>query len=493
MKRLLQISFLALLAFLVAAPVQAQTGGLKLPPYKKLKLKNGMTVLLMEKHGLPLISFQVIVKAGSAEDPGGKEGETSLAAALLRKGTKTRNADQFSAELDFIGGQFNTAGTTDSTSITAEFVKKDISKGLDLLADALLNPTFPQEEVAKLLKQRIDGVKAAKDQAQAVVGTYFNAYLYGNHPYARSTGGDERSLAGITREGIEKLYQSYYTPGNTILAAVGDFSTEEIEKRLTEKFGVWPVKQAPAIQLPDPAPVQGKRLLLIDKPDSTQTFYRIGNVGIARTNPDRVYLEVVNTLFGGRFTSMLNSELRVNSGLTYGAGSFFDRRKVRGPFVISSYTRNATTEKAIDMTLDVLKRLHEKGVTEDELKSAKNYIKGQFPPTIETSDALASLLAQLEFYGLDEREINNFYSQIDAMTLADAKRVIQQYFPLDHLVFVLIGKASEIQGIAKKYAPKIDIRSISEPGFWSESRAASGSAPQAMLPPQVEPAPAAQP
>ena len=238
-----------------------------------------------------------------------------------------------------------------------------------------------------------------------------------------------------------------------------------MEKWLSEKFGAWPDKKAPTVNLTAPTPVTGKRMLLVDKPDATQTFFEIGNVGIARTNEDRVQINVINTLFGGRFTSMLNDALRISSGLTYGAGSSFDQRKMAGPFAIYTYTRNATTEKAIDMTLDVLKRLHEKGVAESDLQSAKNYIKGQFPPRIESTDQQAALLAQLEFYGLDERDINDYYAKIDAMTLADAQRIIKQYFPLDNLVFVLIGKASEIESVAKKYATKLDTKSINQPGF----------------------------
>lgn len=465
MKRWSVLLVLAVFVLSAAAPMLAQTGSLKLPPYKKAKLANGLTVLLMEQHEVPLVSLSYIVRTGSLADPAGKEGVASLTAAQLRKGTKTRTADQFSAELDFIGGSFYAGASYDYSSGGGEFMKKDIAKGLDLFADALLNPTFPEEEIAKMLKQRIDGIKAAKDQAQGVIGTYFNAYLYGNHPYGRPAGGDEKSLAALTRADALSFYQSYYTPSNTILAVVGDFATAEMEKTLGEKFGAWANKAAPAVRLPEATPVAGKRLLLVDKPDSTQTFYRIGNVGITRTNPDRVFIEVINTLFGGRFTSMLNSELRVNSGLTYGAGSSFAERKGRGPFVISSYTRNAATEKAIDLTLDVLNRLHEKGITEQDLQSAKNYIKGQFPPTIETSDRLASLLVELEFFGLNESEINDFYAKIDAMTLADAQRVIRQYFPRENLVFVLIGKASEIGEVAKKYAPTVDTKSITQPGY----------------------------
>jgi predicted Zn-dependent peptidase len=414
---------------------------------------------------VPIISFNLIIKAGSVADPAGKEGLASLAAGLLRKGTSKRSADQIASELDFIGGQFNAGATYDYTNGTAEFVKKDIAKGLDLLSDLLLNPTFPQEEVTKLLKQRIDGIKAAKDQAQGVLGTYFAAYLYGNHPYGRPTGGDEKSLAAITRDDIAKFYQTNYTPAGAILAVVGDFNTAEMERAVTEKFGGWATRTAPAADIPEPKPFTGKKLLLVDKPDATQTYFQIGNLGIKRTNPDRVYIEVINTLFGGRFTSMLNTELRIKSGLSYGAGSSFSQRKVPGPFVISSFTRNATTEKAVDLALEVLRRLHEKGVTEEELKSAKSYIKGQFPPDIETTDQLASLVAQLEFYGLDENEINSYYAKIDSMTLADAQRIIKQYFPLDNLVFVMIGKADEIQNTAKKYAAKLDTKSISQQGF----------------------------
>jgi zinc protease len=483
MKRLLILLLAVLLSVTAPAPTSAESGtraengasaengaraengSLKLPPYKRVRLNNGMTVLLMEQHEVPIINFNFIVKAGSVADPAGKEGLAAITAALLRKGTRARSADQISTELDFIGGRLSADSSFDYTTGIAEFIKKDSAKGLDLLSDVALNPTFPQAEVAKLLKQRIDEIKADKDQAGSVIDTYFNQYLYGNHPYGRPAGGDERSLAAITRDDVARFYQAHYTPANTILAVVGDFSSPEMERALADKFGAWNRAPSPAVTFTEAAPVEGKRLLLVDKPDSTLTYYQIGNLGIARTNADRVYVQVINTLFGGRFTSMLNTELRIKTGLTYGARSSFSQRKVRGPFAISTFTQNAKTGEAIDRTLDILKRLHEKGITEEELKSAKSYLKGQFPPTIETSDQLASLIAQLEFFGLNESDINNYYAKVDSMTLADAQRIIKQYFPLDNLVFVLIGKADEIRAVAQKYAPKLDTKAISQPGF----------------------------
>ncbi len=468
MKRLSVVSLIVTLTISAALPVGAEDGALKLPPFKKVRLNNGLTLLLMEQHEVPIINFNFVVKAGSIADSPGKEGTASATAALLRKGTKTRTADQISNEFDFLGGQLDADASFDYSNGSIEFMKKDTAKGLDLLADVLLNPTFPQDEVIKLLKQRVDEIKAAKDQAQAVVGNYYGAYLYGSHPYGRPSRGDEKSTAAITRDDVLRFYQTFCTPGNTILAVVGDFDTAQMEQTLTAKFRAWIPLKPPAKPLTGPEaaqPFSGKKLLLVDKPDSTQTFFQIGNLGITRTNPDRVFIQVINTLFGGRFTSMLNTELRIKSGLTYGARSSFGLRKMPGPFFISSYTRNETTEKAIDMTLDVLKRLHEKGVTEEELKSSKTYLKGQFPPTIETSDQLADLLTQLEFYGLDAGDVDAYYAKIDSMTMADAQRVIKQYFPMDNLVFVLIGKASEIEGAAKKYAAKIDRKAIGQPGF----------------------------
>jgi zinc protease len=454
-----------LIALAIAAPAEAQPGSLKLPPHRKAILKNGMTLLLMEQREVPLVAFSVLMKAGSVNDPAGKEGVASMTAALLRKGTATRSADDFSAQLDFIGGSFAAGATADATSISAEFMKKDLAKGLELVADAMLHPAFPADEVKKLAAQRVDGIKAAKDRAAGVIGQYFNAYLYGTHPYGRPTGGSETSVASMTRDDVAKFYEANYTPGGTVMAVVGDFATADMERQLAAVFGAWPAKAAPAVAVGEAPDVKGRKLLLVDKPDSTQTYFRIGNIGIARSNPDRVLIEIVNTLFGGRFTSMINTELRIKSGLTYGASSSFAEWKAKGPFFVNSYTSNANTGKALDMTLDVLKRLHEKGISEDDLKSAKAYLKGQFPPDIETSDQLAAVLAELIFSGLDEREINTYYAKIDAATMADVNRVIKQYFPLDNLVFVLVGKAAEIEAVAKKYAPVVDRKSISAPGF----------------------------
>ena len=456
--------FLIVLVFIFPAELSAQS--IHIPPHEKVVFKNGLTVLLLEKHGVPIVNFAALVKTGAAADPPGEEGLASITAQLLRKGTQKRTAQQFAADADFTGGSVEAGAGADFSTVSGEFLNKDLTRGLDLFSDALMHPVFPQPEVDKLLAQSLDGVRAAKDEPRAVLGTYYDAYLFNGNGYGRPSDGDEISLTRIHRDAIVKFYESYYVPGNIILAVAGDFQSAEMKKKLEDVFGQWPSKPITAVKIPVIPPVKGRKLLLVDKPDATQTYFALGNVATAAGDPDRVAIRVVNTVFGGSFTSLLNEALRVESGLTYGVQSAFDPRKAPGPFGIYSFTKNESTVPAIDMALQVLQKLHQQGITAEQLASAKSYIKGQFPPSIETSRQLAQIIAVHEFYGLDDSEINDLEARLDAVTPAIAKQVIQKHFPADNLVFTLIGKRSEISSAVHKYAEKQDARVISEPGFW---------------------------
>jgi len=459
------------LAFMVCPFAAAQS--LHIPPHQRFVLKNGLTVLLLEKRGVPLVDVFAMVKSGAAADPTGQEGLASVTASLLRKGTKTRTAQQFAAEFDYIGGTFEANAGAEFTDVSAEFLTKDLAKGLDLFSDALLHPTFPENETQKILAQGLDEVKAEKDEPQAVLRLYYNGYLYGANPFGHPPDGDELSLKRIQRDAVVKFYEGNYAPGNTILGIAGEFDATELRKKLEETFGAWPAKAVVNAPITAAVPSKGKRLLLIDKPDATQTYFAIGNIGTAVNDPDRVAIRVVNTIFGGRFTSELNEALRVESGYTYGAGSAFESRKTPGPFAIRSFTKNETTTPAIDLALQVLQKLHTNGVTAEQLASAKSYIKGQFPPSIETSQQLARRIVTDEFYGMSDDEVNQLEARVDAVTPEMAKQVIAKHFPLDNLVFVLIGKASAIRPAVKKYADKMDERAISDPGYWPPPSGAS--------------------
>ncbi len=438
----------------------------KLPPYTRQVLPNGVVVDLMPRAGVPLVGFRILVTGGAEAEPAHLAGLSAVTAQLLRRGTAKRTADQFSEELDFLGGTFQTPETTQSpaTVVSAEFLKKDFDAGLDLVSDALLHPVFPEAEVRKTLAQRIDAAKSAKDNPQFVVGQYFAAYFFGpNHPYGRPP--DELSLARIERKDIVEFHSRNYTGKNLIIIATGDFDPAVAAPKIREAFG----GVAPGKAFQDakaPADHAGSRLLLVDKPDATQTYFYIGRPGIDRRNPDRVKLMLVNLLFGGRFTSMLNQELRVNTGLTYGAMSLVQQPRLPGAIVVTSYTKTDTTARAIDLALEVWKQLNEKGITADQLASAKAYLKGTFPTQrLETADQVAAVLGDLEEYGLGKGDIDDLFSRIDAVNLEDANAVARKYYKAGDLTFVLVGNASKIRDVVKKYAPKISEVSITKPGF----------------------------
>lgn len=468
MKRNLVI-FSAVVVAVMAAVATAQTAAppqvFQLPAFQHVKLPNGLTLLLLEKHELPLVSIDLALRSGSVADPQGKEGVASMTASLLRKGTAGRSSEQVSADLDFIGMQYDARVDQDSTHLSADFLKKDLDSAVALLGDVVLHPTFPEDEVKKKIAQQQDSIRAAKDNAGQVMQLYFMKFLYGDHPYGRPANGDERSLANITREDIASFYHDHYTPGNTVIAISGDFDAAAMQAKIAQVFGSWTGKAPAAKPVPSLKAVSGKRVLLVDKPDATQTYFMIGNIGISDTNPDRGPIDVVNTLYGGRFTSLFNTELRIKSGYSYGAFSFFQEMHSTGPFIMYTFTKNATTEPAIDKSFEVLGRLHKDGFTADEIASAKTYINGSLPPQYETTPQLARTMADLDLSGITREQFNQNLAKLQGTTQADSHRMIETYFPNQDFVMVLIGKASEIQKIAAKYAPNVATKKISDPGF----------------------------
>jgi zinc protease len=444
-------------------------GQLKLPPYSRTVLPNGVVVDLLPRTGVPLVGFRILVKGGVEAEPANLAGLASVTAQLLRKGTSKRSADQFSEELDFLGGTFQSGDSPQSsvTTISGEFLKKDLDRGLDLMTDAVLHPTFPEAEVRKALSQRVDAAKAMKDNPQGAISAYFAAYFFGpNHPYGHPP--DEITLGRIQRQEIVDFHDRVYCAKNMVVIVTGDFDPDSAAGKIREAFaGVAPGQAFEWTKTARPnAP---SNLLLIDKPDATQTYFYIAQPGIDRKNPDRVKLLLINTLFGGRFTSMLNEALRVNSGLSYGANCLLQRVRLPGGIIITTYTKTETTEKAIDMAVDVLKQLSEKGITAEQLASVKAYIKGTFPTQqLETTDQLSNVLADMELYGLGKDEVDDFFSRIDSASLDDINATARKYYKPDHLTFVLLGNAAKIRQVAAKYAPKVTEVSVNKPGFGAE-------------------------
>jgi zinc protease len=452
----------AILTLLLGLAASAQV---KLPPSAKQVQPNGAVLITSPKSDVPLMTIQIVIRGGGESDPAPQKGLAAVTAELLRRGTSSRTSEQIAQQLDFLGASLNTSSDDQSIRITSDFLAKDLDRVLDILTDVLAHPSFPEAEVAKVLAQRIDASKAAKDNPGQAINLYLPPYFFPvGHPYHGVA--DELTLARIGRDQITAYYKKMFVGKNAIVVATGDFDSKSALPKLAALASSlsagdaypWAKAAAPSFA--------GPRLLLIDKPDATQTYFLITQPGIDHNSPDRVPLDIVNTLFGGRFTSILNDELRVNSGLTYGARSYFELDRLTGALVISTYTRTETTEKAIDLALDCLKRLNEKGLNAEQLASAKAYIKGGYPTQrLETAGQIASLLGELELFGQGKGEVDDLFSRIDAVSLDKANEMARKYFRTNNLQFLLVGNAAKIQEAVKKYASTMKVIQVKEPGF----------------------------
>jgi predicted Zn-dependent peptidase len=336
---------------------------------------------------------------------------------------------------------------------------------MPIFKEIIADPVFDKSEFDKRKKRLLLQLERAKERPASVIGSYFNKFIFGEHTYGNPVGGTQDAVSAITIEAVKKFYKDNYKPAESAVAVVGDFKTAEMKEKVVKCFGSWQVTGSSKKPAQKPMPSFNKnRLLLVNKDDATETRFLIGGLGIKRSNPDYVAVQVINTILGGRFTSWLNDELRVNAGLTYGARSRFNAYKDSGTFAAGSFTRTPKTVEALDLALEVLERLHKKGVDAKTLDSAKNYIKGQYPPRFETSGHLADLLTGMFVYGFDESFINDFQKNVDLMTVDKAKEIVKKYFPIENLQFVLIGKASEIRDKVKKYG-QLTEKEITAEGF----------------------------
>ncbi|MBO0593754.1 insulinase family protein [Cellulophaga sp. E16_2] len=437
-------------AFFLLTSIVAQEK-FTLPEYTKVQLKNGLTVYLMEQHEVPLIQLTGVFPGGAIFDKKTKSGLANSTATALTLGSKNYTKAQIEEKVEFLGASISTRASLEYAYISSSFMKKDQKEILAIVKDVLLNPVFPKDELDKMMSRRLVEMDQKKESPRAVLGDYYNKFVFGDHPYGNPEEGIKATLETITKEDISAFYKEMYDPKTSAIAVVGDFDTKTMKRDIESLFGKWNSENSPAVNLSEIPKNNESRVLVVNKENATETTFYIGGPGVARNNPDYVGLEVINTILGGRFTSWLNDELRVNSGLTYGARSTFSHYKLGGSFIISTFTANETTEQTIDLALKTYKKLHEKGLDKETLLSAKNYVKGQFPPNYETNSALAGLLTDMFTYNFDEAYINTFSDQVDALTVEKAEKLIENYFPKDNLQFVLIGKASEIAEMAKKY------------------------------------------
>jgi zinc protease len=420
----------------------------KLPPPQRRTLSNGMEVLVVEHHELPVVNMNLVMKMGAAGDPEGKAGLATLTADMLDEGTKTRSSLEISDQLGYIGSNVNVNAGWDSTSANLTTLTRHLDRALDIYSDIIINPAFPEKELDRLRASRMGTFKQRRDEPNSIANIVYASLLYGSkHPYGHPLSGDEASLASITGDDVRKFYETFYRPNNSTLIVVGDVTPDAVVAKLERAFAKWEKAHIPAVDVSAaPAARDRTNIYIVDRPGSAQSVIQIGHVGVPRSNPDYFPLLVLNTMLGGQFTSRINMNLREDKGYTYGARSSFDFRRGAGPFTASAPVVTAATKESVVEFMKELRGIRgEIPVTPEELEFSKQAIIRGFPRGFETPGQISDRLETVATYDLPDTYFNSYIERVQAVTLEDINRVANRYLTPDRMAVVIVGDRKVIE------------------------------------------------
>lgn len=405
----------------------------------KFVTANGMTVLVLEQHFLPIVEIHALIKTGSAQDPPDKAGLANLVASLLDEGTTTRTSKQQAEQIDFVGGALEVKASEDFTTASARVLKKDIDLGFTLLADMLQHPTFQRQEFERIRTQLLGEMASDNDDPGHIAMKAFNQLVFHGHPYRWPVNGTEESLNKITLADVQTFYGREYSPSQVILTIVGDITLEQATAFIQTHFGAWKKGTSLARNTKKPSPVERKTVQLIEK-DLTQSTIVLGHEGLSRTHPDYYAVTVMNYILGaGGFSSRLMDSIRDKQGLAYGIMSHFDARLMPGSFWVNLQTKTETTNQAITSVLSEIKSIRDTPVSDQELAEAKSFLVGSFPLRFDSTAKLAHVLAQVELYGLGFEYFSDYPKWVDRVTKEDVQRVAKQYLDPKRYALVVVG------------------------------------------------------
>jgi zinc protease len=428
-----------------APPLPGPPPLLDAPEFERFVLSNGLEVVLMEKHQVPLVQLTLLVRAGSVDDPAGKTGLASLTLDMMDEGAGGRDALELADAVDFLGASLSVGTGLHTASVDLFTPLAKLADALPLMADVALRPDFSGEELERLRADRLTDLVQAHDEPNAIAAALYSRTLFGaDHPYGVRTAGTEASLRGFTASDLQQFHRTYFHPGNAALIVVGDVTRANIESALTAAFGSWPAGENPKATVTPPGQVKGRTIYLVDKPGAAQSVIRIGRIGAARDTEDYYAMTVLNTILGGSFSSRLNQNLREDKGYSYGAGSSFGFRPVPGPFLATSAVQTDVTGPALAEFMKELRNIR-KPIPVDELDRAKNYEALQYPQSFQTVADVAGQIEDLLANALPEDHFDTYQRRILAVTAADVQRAAKKYIDPDHLAIIVVGDRSIIE------------------------------------------------
>jgi zinc protease len=427
------------------APALGPAPELKLPQIQKRALSNGVPVWLIESHEVPLAQVNLLIQAGSADDPAGKPGLASLTAAMLDEGAGTRASLEIADAIDFLGAVLQTSSSFDASSVRLNVPVARLADALPIMADVALRPTFPQQDLERLRQERLTSLLQARDDPASIASIAFTRMLFGPaHRYGTGAVGTPESLKGLSADDLRTFHSGYYAPSNATLVVVGDVRVDTVLPLLEKQFGAWKSTAQPRASIPT-APQRARReIYIVDKPAAEQSQIRIGWIGVPRSTPDYFTLVVLNTVLGGSFTSRLNQNLRETHGYAYGASSAFDMRLSAGPFVAAAGVQTDKTAEAVREFFNELEGI-QKPIQNEELTKAKNYLALGLPADFETAGDLSRRIEEMIVYRLPETYFEQYVAKVQAVSPAALQKASGTYIQPVKFLVVVVGDAKTIE------------------------------------------------
>lgn len=448
------------LALLAAASIQttppppAPPRQVHMPQPAESTLPNGLRVIVVEKHGTPLVAARLLIKSGEEADPADLPGLADMTASLLTKGTTTRTAEQIAREVEALGATLDSGAGWDNSFAAVSVMSSKLPAAMGYMADVVRNPTFKDEELERERQQTLDAVRVALKQPRSLARRMAALVVFGNAPYGHA-GATIESAQKIKRDDLVAFHRQHYVPSNAILVLAGDITPAAAAKLAEEHFGSWKAEAA-TTSAPASGPLPAPRVVVVDLPNAGQAVVLVSRPGLRRSDPQYALAQVTNSVLGGGYSSRLNEEIRVKRGLTYSAGSTFEFRREAGPFLASVQTKNESAAEVAHLVVAELAKMVAEPVPAEELTPRKATLIGGFARSLETNAGIARRIGDLALYNINLDEIGRYIPSVESVTAAQIEEFAKEHLGPSSIVIVGDTKKMKLDELKKEF-PQVEI------------------------------------
>jgi zinc protease len=433
-------------------PASGAARDIHFPPIARANTSTGLEVNTVSLRGVPVVQVKLVIRTGSAADPADLPGVAQFVAEMLKEGTAKKNSAKIAETVDFLGARLGINSDEEQIAINIQALSDQLPQVLDLVAELATTPTFDEGELKKLKKRELDRLSLSSQSPNFLARREFWKALYGSHPYSH-VDTTKDAVGKIKRADLQKWHQKYFTATNAYLVVVGDIASNDVVDQANKAFKAFAAKPVPGAEYPQPPARSAREVVLVDRPESVQSVIYVGNLALARRDPDYVPLLVANQVLGGSAASRMFMDLRERQSLTYGAYSDVDEGLVPVPFRAFAAVRNEVTAQAMKAFVNHLERITSELVPAGELADAKRLLIDSFPLHIETPGEIAALVSELRTYGFPDNYWDGFRAEIQAVTPEQALAAAKKYIQPSKALIVVVGKAAAVKPFLDPYGP----------------------------------------